>query len=315
MKQITYCAPAKVILSGEHAVVYGKPALVSTADLRLRFTVTTLMRPHESCTNLTILFISNKVKEYLEKNRIKYKNKHFNVQIESDIPIGRGLGSSAALSVAAVSSFLRFYTEKEFEKTVINNLAYQVEKHFHKNPSGVDNSASCFGGLIYYRREFEFLKNMAVLNFKIPQKIEEKLFLIDSGQSLESTAQMVESVGKMYNKKPALVEQILNDIEKVTKRMTVAIVKEDINFFQQCLLDNQIFLEMLGVVSMRTKTMLKNLSQYGVGKVTGAGGKIGGSGFLLFITNNQSGLERYLKKEKINYYKFHQDDKGLIDED
>ncbi len=305
-KNISYSAPGKVILSGEHAVVYGKPALVCAIDQRLRFTL--WKRPSQNVNlnnkDKNILLIADIVKNYLKNKKIKITCGDFDFEIKSQIPLGRGLGSSAALSVAAVASFLRFYTGKNFEKEIINNIAYEVEKHFHKNPSGVDNTASCFGGLIYYRREFEFLKNISLLSFKIPQIIEKNLFLIDSGPPFETTGQMVEFVGKRYNKKPDYIEQIFNDIEKVTKRMVVAIIKEDVNFFQQAILDNQILLEMLGVVSKKTKAMLTSLNQYGIGKITGAGGKKKDSGFILFFATKRKALENFLNKKRLKYYKF-----------
>src|SRR3989344_6370112 len=234
MNTISFSAPAKVILSGEHAVVYGKPAIVSSIDLRLKFTVTNLDRSsQDGNSSKDILFISERVKEYLRKQKIKFEDKPFGFEIKSDIPIGRGLGSSAALCVAASAAFLEFYIGKKFSKEEINNVAYKAEKYFHKNASGVDVSASCFGGLIYYRKEFEFLKSISALNFKIPKKIEENFYLIDSGKPAESTGEMVEKVGKFYNQRPQFVEEVLNDIEKTTKRMVVSIIKADVVFFSK----------------------------------------------------------------------------------
>ncbi|MCL4378864.1 MAG: hypothetical protein M1409_10930 [Actinobacteria bacterium] len=305
---ISFSAPAKVIFSGEHAVVYGKPALISALNMRLTFSLweeKNIKKPKE------IDLISHIVLNHLKLNKIKFITRSFNYRIVSDVPVKRRLGSSAALSVAAAAAFLNFFTGKNFSKEEINNLAYQAEKYFHKNASGVDNSASTFGGFIYYRKEFEFLKNISSLNIKLPKKFNDSLFLIDSGDSVESTGEMVEIVGKIYNQKPKYMEQILNDIEKVTRRMVVSIVKEDTNFFQRCIVDNQIYLEMLGVVSKKAKVMLKNLLPFGVGKVTGGGGVKDGSGFLLFYTVNEDSLKEYLNRKKIVYYKFEQDFSGL----
>lgn len=313
MSKISYSAPAKVILSGEHAVVYGKPALVSAVDRRLNFTLTTLVRPHQT-DNIPkeIDFISNTVKKYLQNQKIKFVDNKYNFKIDSNIPIGRGLGSSAALSTAGVAAFLKFYTEREFEKEKINNLAYEVEKYFHRNASGVDNTASCFGGLIYYRKEFEFLKNISALNFKIPKKIEEGLYLIDSGNPIESTGYMVNNVvGGKYNTSPRLTEEILNDIEKTTKRMVVSIIKEDVDFFTKSIVDNQIFLDMLGVVSIKARKLLIDLEPYGYGKVTGGGGKKEGSGYMLFYADKVKEFENYCKNKNVAYFKFKQSYEGV----
>jgi len=306
---ITCSAPAKVIISGEHAVVYGKPGLVTAVNLRLKFSV---WERDKKITKKSIINIEAIVKKYLTLKKIKYQNKKFDFKIDSDIPIGSGLGSSAALVVCATAALLKFYSGREFSKEIVSSLAYQAEKFFHKNPSGVDVSASCFGGLVFYRKEFEFLKNISSLNFKIPKEMEDNLYLIDSGRALESTANMVFGVGKLYNRRPKFIEEILGRIEKTTKRITASIIKKDENFFVKNILENEIYLELLGVVSKNTKGLLNNLSPYGVGKVTGAGGKTIGSGFILFYCKENKGLKGFLKQKRLTYYKFKQDYQGLI---
>lgn len=313
---ISYSAPAKVIISGEHAVVYGKPALVSAIDKRLTFTIDywsskdDRLRKSEKI-NKNIKMIDKVVKKYLEKEKIRFKEKEYLFKIQSEIPLGRGLGSSAALSVAAVSSFLAFYTEKQWPKEVINNLSYTAEKYFHNNPSGVDNTASCFGSLIYFRREFEFLKNISLLNFKIPKKFENNLFLIDSGKPEESTKTMVEWVKERYNKEPTLIEEIFNQIEKTTKKIVISLIKEDEDFFINSFIDNQSYLEVLGVVSKKTKRLLRELEKFGWGKITGAGGIKKGSGFILFYSQRKKQLESFLREKGINFFKFSQDFSGV----
>lgn len=301
--KISYSAPAKVILSGEHAVVYGKPALVSAISLRLKFNLTILERSYKDGKfNKEILFISKEVKKYLVSQNIKFVDSPFSFEIDSEIPVGRGLGSSAALSVASVAAFLEFYTGKIFDKKIVNDLAFEIEKYFHSNPSGVDNTASCFGGLILYKKNI-FLKN---LNCKISKKIEDNLLLIDTGKPEETTAEMVEYVSKKS------VENIINKIEVETKNIEVAIKKENINLFKNSLINNEILLEKLGVVSKKTKELLATLSKFGVGKVTGAGGRETNSGFILFFTEDKERLIKYLHTKKISYYKFISDNQGLV---
>lgn len=302
--KISYSAPAKVILSGEHAVVYGKPALVSAINLRLKFS---LWEEKKRINEKDVLFISQKVKDYLKKEKIDFVDKPFNFRIESNIPIGRGLGASSALSVAASAAFLNFYNGKRFKKEIINNLAYQIEKYFHQNPSGVDNFAACYGGLILYRKEF----NSSNFNFEIPKKIADKLFLIDSGKPKETTGEMVDSVGKFYNRSPNMIRKIINDIEKVTIKLESSVKNFDVNLFKECLSNNGKMLEKLKVVSEKTKKLLTDLSDFGGGKITGAGGKKTDSGFILFLAEDKEKLVEFLKRKKIDYYQFVQDHQGL----
>ena len=312
MKEIIYSAPAKVILSGEHAVVFGNPALVSALDLRLKFHL--FSDPYKKSTNPDIDFISDTVLDFLEKekNPVKqFKKKVFNYKVISDIPVKRGLGSSAALSVAASAAFLQYYTSRVYPSDVVNNLAFKIEKKFHDNPSGVDNSACCFGGLVYFRKEFDFLKNISLLNFKIPKKIESKLYLIDSGTPKEKTSEMVKSVADYYRHHPDTTSAIFHEIEKCTRRLVIAVLKEDSHLFTDTLHKNNQLLSQLGLVSAKTQKLLTNLSQFGKGKITGAGGKKENSGFMLFLTSNDKALTGYLKLNRIKYFKFKQSMKGL----
>lgn len=309
MKQIVYSAPGKVILSGEHAVVYGKPALVCAIDKRLTISVTPSKKSAPQNPGMQI--VEKEVREFLRQKKISIPELFFSYSVDSQIPIGRGLGSSAAFSAAASAALLELYTGQEWSLEEINNCAYKIERVFHKNPSGVDNTAAVFGGLIYFRKEFEFLKTISSLSLKIPSAIEQNLFLIDSGRPEETTAQMVENVGKLYNRKGLLIDKTLQNIEKITKRIVVSFAKEDTVFFRKSIEDNQEELEKLGVVSIKTKSMLKRLKQFGVGKVTGAGGAQGMSGFLLFYTEKKEKFLKFAQSKHLESMVFHSSYLGL----
>lgn len=310
--RIQAAAPSKVLFSGEHSVVYGKPALVAANNLRLRVTIFS-GTPQNTNPKLweQIHIVDTIVKEHLKKHEIEYSDKPYDLEITSDIPVGRGMGSSASFSVATVAAIYTFLTTKEPSQETVNNLAYRMEKHFHGNASGVDVSAASFGGLIFFRKEFEFLKQISALNFKLPEKFIQGLYLIDSGKPAESSKEIITAVGRFYNQETKIAEDLMNQLEKVTKRMVVSIVKEDQNFFHEAIVDNQSILNKLGVVSDSTSKLLNDLKPYGVGKVTGAGGKQTGSGYLLFSATDVDGLEKFLSNEKIRVIKFKQDYEGL----
>lgn len=312
-KKITYSAPGKVILSGEHGVVYGKPALVTAIQLRTSVTVSDQKIDKKSENQVSRAFqkIHTVVCEQLSKNQLFAHHKPPFYHIQSTIPIGRGLGSSAALCAAAVAALYEYYIAIKPTQEQVNQLAYQCEKLFHGNPSGVDNSAASFGGLIYFRKEFEFLKNLSALNFKLPTQFQNRLFLIDTGKPSESTTEMVEIVGKGYNQNTSVFEQTFWHMEKLTKRLVLSIVTEDQSLFMQTLSENMTILKTIGVVSAYAANLAEQLSQFGCGKITGAGGNKKGSGFLLFFAEQPEQLKVWLQKKAISYLTLQQDFVGV----
>jgi len=288
MTKITYQAPAKVILTGEHAVVAGKPALITAINCYLRFSIfPALTKTKDS----HLLLLEKIVSNYLKQNKYPFKMRNYAFSIESEIPSGRGLGSSAAFSTASVAALLEFFTQKTFSKKIINELAYQMEKYFHHNPSGADNSTVCYGGLIFYRKEFEFLKNICRLDFIIPNKIARTLFLVDTGKPKETTAQMVKQVKKK--------QKIFNQIEEVTKKIVEIIRQQDLLSFQQEIRNNEILLEKIGAVSEPVKFHLRSIADFAAAKITGAGGRKAGSGYLLVSTLSPQKLMLYCQDKHL----------------
>lgn len=139
-------APGKIILSGEHAVVYGYRAVAAAVSLGT--TVTLRERPGPSG---------------IEESDVRDDRlwpalativpaEGLGVSIRSDLPVGCGMGSSAALAVAT----LRALAAREGRVAPFAELferAFLVERVFHGTPSGVDHAVSALGGVVLYRRE------------------------------------------------------------------------------------------------------------------------------------------------------------------
>lgn len=299
MRKIIYSAPGKVILSGEHSVVYGKPALVCAIDKRLTLTLSEAKKTEY--TDIVMPIIEGTVREFLEQRKETIKKTAYTYSISSTIPMGRGLGSSAAYSATIAAGLLELFTGREWSIPEINICAYKIEKYFHKNSSGVDTSTSVMGGLIYYRKEFEFLKTISSLSVKIPKRFTDMLLLVDTGKPVETTGDMVQQVGSFFNAHPIKMEGLLNEVEKITKRFVVSLMKEDDVLFRKSIEENEVILEKLGVVSQSTIALLKKLAPFGVGKVTGGGGKAKSSGFVLFATDIKKEVEQILKKDNIAF--------------
>lgn len=252
---IKVSAPGKIILSGEHSVVYGYPAIAAAVNWRL-------VRLPDG-------------------------------KVESKIPIGAGLGSSAAYAVSVSAAKI-----KKLDLERINRLAYQIEKKNHGSPSGVDNTTSTYGGFLWYRKEAE--------NFKTFKQIEAKrklpkLFLLNTGRPTESTKDMVEYVAGLRKKRGLYVEKIFRKIEKVTRSFLNYLSKESNGNFGHLIRDNERLLESLGVVSESTKAIIERIEKMGgYAKITGAGGREKGSGMVLVYHKDVEKIGLFAKENNLN---------------
>ena len=153
-KQVKVSAPGKIILSGEHAVVYGYPAILAAIDRRLSVEVGKGKTPENFLDNKKLLEFAL---SEINKNLGKRKNISYRIKIDSQIPIGCGMGSSAAFAVALSAAVLRYY-DKPWNLEKINEIAYGIEKKQHNNPSGGDNTISAYGAFFYIAKKQRPLK-------------------------------------------------------------------------------------------------------------------------------------------------------------
>ena len=272
--KIKISVPGKIIITGEHAVVYGKPALAAAIDNRLTVTLTTYPKLREAGSRYA-MSKGKLVKKAVEimKNYLGTRFlTNFNLQILSDIPSGAGMGSSAALGVGIVTAFLCAATgNSQLDHRLINELAYKVDKFQHGNPSGVDTSTVTFGGFVWYRKEFEFLKSLFKFQFKIANSLQH-FYLINTGKPKESTKEMIVKF------KP----NSLDEFEQVTKQITQAIHDEDEQSLMKGIKENERLLEKAGMVSKSTASIIRAIeASGGVAKISGAGGFKDKSGMIL----------------------------------
>lgn len=271
---VTVSVPGKIHLMGEHAVVYGKPALLAAINLRLHVTV-------EVGTN-GIDVVSSESSDYIryavEVVREQYKLTSLpsmKITITSDIPAGFHLGSSAAVAVGTVGA-VTYFLKKVWNPAAINQIAYEVEKKMHGNPSGGDNTTVTMGGFIWFRKELEFLKSIWQLPFKLPAALDH-FFLINTGRPKETTGEMVAFVSKQKN-----IQKFFDENEKQTKRVAVAIKDGDEHVLIDAIRKGERTLEGMGVVSKKVIPYIREIEKAGgAAKILGGGGRTDGVGFLL----------------------------------
>jgi len=307
--KIKVSAPGKIILSGEHAVVYGYPAILSAIDRRLSVEI------EETGSGLDIQPIEGKtlVEYAVEVIKAKLNTselKNLKIRINSQIPIGCGMGSSAALAVAVTAAIFKFF-QKPWNLEEINQTAYEIEKKQHGNPSGGDNTISTYGGFLWFRKEAEGLKTFCSLKVQdFPQ-----LFFINTGKPRETTKEMVDRVKNTYLNNPIKTEKIFLGIEKISRNFLKLLLKEKTGEISDLLRENEELLEKLGVVSSSTKTIIRKIEKIGgAAKISGAGGVKGGSGIILIYHANPEAFFSFVKKEKLEAVKIKLGNEGVKNE-
>ena len=286
-------APGKVILFGEHFVVYGIKSILCSINKRVTVTAEKtkerkisinseigklVLEPNESISK-----IDSPLKPfyYLANKAIKDQNEGLEIEIESEIPLGAGLGSSSACCVAGAAAIFNLFGE--ISKKKILELAIEAEKTIYQNTSGADCTVSTYGGLMEYDKNNGFRKIEDKPNFQL---------VIANSDIEHSTESMVSKVKEFENQNKdkfyelsSLESKLVNDVLKLIKENKIKEIGEKVNL-------NQKFLEEIGISNEKLEDMIKigQTSSYGA-KITGSGG-----GGCIFALTNESNLENTLKE-------------------
>lgn len=226
----------------------------------------------------------------------------FNIEINSQIPIGAGLGSSGVIAITVASAVALFLGEA-FDKDSIYQIAYMIEQKKHGVVSGGDFSAPCFGGMVWFRKETDDLKIIRPLNFSLPEELAKNFVIIDTGKPEESTGEMVGSVRALLRETPEVVEKFLNSQEKLTKELLAVIKNSNESELMRIIKEGERNLENVGVVSDSTKQLIKKIEESdGAAKICGAGGKTKATGVLLAYHPNKKVLEKIAQENNLTFF-------------
>lgn len=212
-------APGKIILFGEHAVVYGRPALavpvtqvhadvdisdsnsagiwIDAPDIDLHAELNTLPSDHPIAAVIHNLFFLSRVSPFPT----------INIKITSTIPVASGLGSGAAVTVAltrALSTHINYAMTDE----QVNAFAYEIEKLHHGTPSGIDNT------VITYAKPVYFVKGQAIETFKVGQPF--TIVIGDTGISAP-TKESVGDVRKLWEADKTKWEGLFDKVGELVK--------------------------------------------------------------------------------------------------
>jgi len=281
---ITVSVPGKIHLMGEHAVVYGKPALLTAINKRMKVSVEKAKYTEIITTEppTYVAFALTKIQEHLKRDELP----PMRISIDSDIPSGYHLGSSAATAVGVIGAVIYFLTHI-WNLSEINALAYEVEKKQHGNPSGGDNTIVTYGGLLWFRKEMEFLKSMQQMDISIPSALNH-FYLINTGKPNETTGEMVAYVKNQYTRFTTRYARLFDENEQQTKNITLSLKEKDERKCIESMRLGQQTLEKIGVVGKKVMPIIRAIEDSGgAAKILGGGGRCEGVGYLLCYHKDQ----------------------------
>ncbi len=255
----------KTVLLGEHAVVYGMPAIAAGISLGASARATPSQR-----SSIRIAERSaqegdgSELQTALERTCGVLGAGPHRVEVDVTLPLGSGLGGSAAIGVAVTRALLATLGEAETEARVLAG-ANAWEQVFHGNPSGVDAAAAYAGGCIWFTKAGGAEPMFVAVSLQLA---------ICLAGPPASTKQMVESVARLGERRPDLLGKSLAGIESLVKNARLCIEAGDLTGLGQLMNYNQMLLSGLFLSTPEIEGACAVAREAGAlgAKMTGAGG-------------------------------------------
>ena len=255
----------KIVLLGEHAVVYGMPAIAAGISLgavaRARLDRESSIRIADRRARAGD---GSELSAALAATCQALGIGPRQVDVDVTLPLGSGLGGSAAIGVAVSRALLKTLGEAETRERVLQGAA-AWEQVFHGNPSGVDAAAAYAGGCIWFTKE----GGPEPLFVAVPLRL-----VVCLAGPPASTKQMVESVQRLGERRPDLLGKSLAGIESLVKNARLCIEAGDITGLGQLMNYNQMLLSGLFLSTNEIERACAVAREAGAlgAKLTGAGG-------------------------------------------
>lgn len=275
----TSSAPGKIILFGEHAVVYGRPALavpvaqvhadvdvtdsprggiwIDAPDINLHAELNTLPSDHPLAAVIHNFLFLSRVSSF----------PNLDIKISSTIPVASGLGSGAAVTVAltrALSTHLDFPMNDE----QVNAFAFEIEKLHHGTPSGIDNT------VITYAKPVYFVKGNSIETFTVATPF---TIVIGNTGITAPTKESVGDVRKLWEADPLKWESVFDDVGKIAREARHAIEQGTWNTLGDLMNQNHRLLQKMTVSSPELDRLVSAACDAGALGAKLSGGGRGGN--------------------------------------
>ena len=283
-------APGKIILFGEHAVVYGRPALaVPVTQVHADVEVLDSSRPGV-WINAPIIDLHAELSSLPSDHPIASvilkliqlfgfsQTPGLEINISSTIPVASGLGSGAAVSVALIRSLSSFFFHS-LSDDEINIIAYEIEKLHHGTPSGIDNTVITYNVPVY------FIKGQPIETFKTGKPF--TIVIGDTGIPA-LTKESVGDVRRLWLKDTHYFENIFNEIAQISLIARRSIENGQPELLGELMDRNHAFLQKLTVSSPELDKLVITAREAGALGAKLSGGGRGGN---MIALTEQAGAE------------------------
>lgn len=301
---ITISVPGKLMLMGEHAVVYGRPCIVTAVDKRMRITVELLDQPilqltapelnisqyQKSITEVgkgkilqEVKFAEIAVRNFIDRYKV---TSGLTIKTQSDFSSNFGFGSSSAVTVGIIKALAELFNIPLAPKDLFD-LSYKTVLDVQGIGSGFDVAAAIYGGTIFFQNKGEVIE---------PLNAEELNLVIGYSGDKADTVAMVNSISQKRENYKEGIDKIFDNIGKLVYEGKMAIVDKDWERLGTLMDYNQNYLEDLGVSSDKLNLMItaaKKAGTYGA-KLSGAGG--GDCMIALVTSENQDTVSQAIER-------------------
>ena len=267
MHQVKTSAPGKLILLGEHAVVYGFPCLVTAIDKRITVTTTEKI---------------GKESVFVKTTRQLFEQQYGQVKagfITNGFDSRYGLGSSAAVTVATAKALFKLKKIRVSRKALFD-FCYQVVQQTQGLGSGFDIAAAIWGGVVYFVTGGQVIERLTVKELPL---------VVGYSGIKANTVTMVKKVAKLTQKQSMFIKigQLVDEAKKY-------LMAQDWENLGKAMNQNQIFLKQLGVSNPQLDRLIQTARMAGAwgAKLSGAGGGD------CMIALHSDGVQGKLKIEK-----------------
>ena len=246
MKKIVVSAPGKLMLFGEHAVLYNRPCLVAAVNQRLfveveKFSENKIlisapkMEISDFSVSLTDLdkaetkevrFILETIKNFFRKYQVKSGLK---IKTKSQFSAEYGFGSSSAVTVCTIKALSELFGIKMEEKEIFD-LAYQTVLDIQGVGSGFDIGATIYGGVIYFLTGGKIIK---------PLKVKDIPLIVGYTGFKASTSEIVKQVKAEMEKNPEYYENLYNQMSQIVEEAKIEMENSNWSEVGRLMSDNQ----------------------------------------------------------------------------